>query len=207
MQEYNQNLQKQTHYSCSIYAFLNMIKYDFWVTLKIDWILKIVIYMEKIWALLPRWAYASIIFPALLKYIKWKTWFNIKMEKTTINKINSNYWYILGFKKANRFYKSLAIDWKITKDEIDKIRDSKKWYWHFHYYKRWTIVETWWGFRYKLTLGNLIYMFEQGLYYPSCRRFYAWDEKTRKLQKKLIRLWKLNKKLISYDEFKDKYIV
>ena len=121
MAKYNQQLQEDTYYACSVYAFLNMIKYDFGIWLKLDWILKIVMYMEKIWALLPKWAYASVIFPAFLKYVNWKTGFVIEMDITTVDKIDPDKWYILWFKKANRLYLSVAKDWEITKEDIDNI--------------------------------------------------------------------------------------
>jgi len=198
---YNQLAQKQTNYSCSIYAFLNIIKYDYWIEMKVDNILKLIIYMEKIGALLTWWASAWIIYPALVKYVEWKTGFKLKIVKWTIDTIDNKKWWILWLKKSNKTYIELSKDWVITKSDIDKIVQTKKWYWHFHMFKKNTILETLWGFPYRLMKLNLEYAYNQWLYYTSTRAFIPWDERTEKMQKFLIKVAKEKWEFMSYEEF------
>ena len=197
---YNQLAQEQTHYSCSVYAFLNCILLDYWVQLKVDWILKLVIYMEKIWVLLPWGASASVIFPALVKYTEYKTGFKLKIVKWTIYKLWTKS-TILWLKKSNRTYLNLADDWEITKKDIDSLNDSKGWYGHFHCYKRWNILETLWWFRYKISKDILNYAKSKDLYYTATRSFIPADTKTADMQKKLVSLVRSRKRFISYNEF------
>jgi len=195
---YNQLAQKQTNYACSVYAYLNAIKHDFGIKLKIDWILKIVIYMEKIGALLPKWAYASVIYPALNRYTKWKTWFSLKIEKWTLNTIDPDKWYILGFKKGSRTYLGLSKDW-IDKDDIDTIRNTTSFYWHFHFWKRNTIDESLGDFTYNMPLEVLKYASD--IYYPTTRRIVADSPESKRVQKLVLQRVKNRKKYLSLDEF------
>ena len=198
---YNQLAQKSTNYSCSVYAFLNVIKYDFWLEIPVDTILKIVIYLEKIWALLPWWSYAGILFPAIIKYTEYKTWFKLIIVKWTINNIDNKKAWILWYKKADSKYINLAKDWTITRSDIDTINKNTKFWWHFHMWKRNTVIETLWWFAYRLMRLNLKYAHSKGMYYDAVRAFIPWDERTEKAQKYLVNLVKERWEFIKYEEF------
>ena len=198
---YNQLAQKQTHYSCSVYAFLNIIKYDYWIEIKVGNILNIIIYMEKIGALLKWWASANIIYPALVKYVEWKTGFKMKTIKWNISTIDSKKWWVLWYKRSNKTYIELSEDWEITKEDVDKIVKTKKWYWHFHVWKRNVILETLWGFPYKMKKSNLKYSESKDLYYYSTRAFIPRDERTEKMQKFLIKVVRQKQEFMTYEEF------
>jgi hypothetical protein len=206
--QYNQELQKQTWYSCTIYTMLNIIKYDYWVELKIDWILKIVIYMEKIGALLPWGAYFAVIYPAMTKLISYKTWLNLKVKKSSISVwLDNKSMWGLWFKKSSRLYKDLANDWVITKKDYYKISKHSKWYWHNHAVKqgnnskKWTFLETLGWLSYTVSLKDLQYAQKIDLYYDPARTLIPWDERTKRAQKKLIKMAEERKEFISYEEF------
>jgi len=180
--EYNQLLQKDTYYACSIYALLNLFKYDYWVIIPINLILKLLIYLERLWVFFRLWwAVADVIYPIAIKYINIRYWISLKIEKTTVDKITNKRWYILWFKKATTLYKKNAEDWEITKEDINAFSSYKD-NGHFHYWKRWEVVESLGWFRSRLSLDNLSYAFEKGFYYPTIRTI-SWEEK---LKLKLI---------------------
>jgi len=205
MPTYNQLAQEQTNYSCSVFWFLNWFKYSCWVELKVDWILKIIIYMEKIWALLSKWAYASVIYPALIKYVDYKTWLKFNIVTTDITRIDREKGRIIWFKKANSQYVTLSKDLKVTFEDTDKIIESKWWSWHFHFIKRDVIIESLGWYPYRISKEVLLYAFMNWLYYQNARTFEPSDEYTEVTQKKLIGLVKdrsswTNYKFISYEE-------
>ena len=203
---YNQLAQKQSHYSCAVYAFLNIILYDYWIQLKVWYILKLIIYLEKIGALLRWGAMASIIFPAMVKVVEYETGFKLEIVKWNIWNIDNKKWRILWFKKSNKEYIKLAEDWEITKKDVEKIKEMKKGYWHFHMLKRGIILESLGGFPYRLKKINLNYAYQKDLYYWSTRAFIPWDERTKRVQKQLIKIVKdrskgSDYKFLSFDEF------
>ena len=97
---YNQLLDKQTHYGCSLYALLNQVKYDYWVIIPQDIILSTLLYLEKIWVFFPtKWASAPAIYPAIKKYIKFKLWLDFTIEVIVFVSINKNWpkWQLATF--------------------------------------------------------------------------------------------------------------
>ncbi len=176
---YNQLLQKQTWYACSVYALLNQIKYDYGVVVPLDTILTTLTYLEKIGAFFPtQWASASVIYPAIQKYISWKLGLVFKIETSTISQMDIDKGYILGFKKAIKLYTELTKDWELTIADLDKIALLSKSQGHFHFLKRWVLIETLWGYEYKVSKDTLLYGLKKDLYYPTVRRFVPATPKT-----------------------------
>jgi len=130
--EYNQLLQHDTYYWCSIYALLSLFRYDYWVFVPLTKTLIFLTYLEKIWVFFRlEWAYAKYIFPAALKHINKLFWLDLALRtKTLKGKMSYKHGYILWFKKATTFYKRKAEDWEITKQDIEEIKTRKQ-NWHF----------------------------------------------------------------------------
>lgn len=203
MSQYNQKLQESTYYACTIFSMLNILKYDYGIHVNIDNILWIVKYMEKLWALLPKWAYFPVIYPAMVKLLEWKTWMKFKIKKSYISSwLDAKHMWGLGFKRASKFYKELAQDQLIDKIDIDKIKSWPKWYWHNHAWKRGSILETLWGYKYEVSIKTLKYAVKQWVYYDTARTIVPWDARTERIQKELIRIAKKTKKTMPYDMFK-----
>ncbi len=203
MSQYNQKEQKDTFYACTIYTMLNILKFDYWISVNIDNILWIVKYMEKLGALLPKWAYFSVIYPAMAKLLEWKTGMKFKIKVSSISAwLDNKHMWGLWFKKASKFYKELAKDQLIDKLDIDKIKAWPKGYWHNHAWKRKTILETLGGYYYEMSLKTLKYAVKQDIYYDTARTIVPWDARTERIQKELIRIAKKTGKTIPYDRFK-----
>lgn len=199
----NQRLQKETWYACTLYTMLNIIKYDYKVTVKIDWVLKLVNYMERIGALLPNGAYFSVIYPAMVKVLEWKTGLKFKIEVWYISQwLSDDYWRGLWFKHANKFYQSLAEDWELTKDDIDQIKKNNKWAGHNHMLKRNIIVESLWGYYYEVTPETLKYAVEQWVYYDTARTILPWDERTEYRKKRLNEIYTATWKYMSWEKYR-----
>lgn len=201
--EYDQLKQKDTNYACSIYALLNLFKYDYWIFIELTKTLKFLIILEKAWVFFRlQWAYAKYIFPAAIKHINKVFWLKLYLWVTTLNHTLSNkYWYILWYKRANTSYIKTTNDWEVTKDDIDIVLKTKQ-NWHFHYRKRWKIVESLWGFRYKLNKNHLKYAYSKWLYYKNIRYIY-WEEELKEEFIKIVKLKRrrnLENPYIKYDE-------
>lgn len=211
MKQYDQTLQKQTGYACTVYSMLNIIKYDYGIELKVDWILKIVVYMEKIGVLFPKWAVFSVIYPAMTKLIEMKTGFKLNIKKSSISSgLDNKSMWGLWFKKASRLYKTLSQDWQITKEDIEELVKAKGWYGHNHAWKlwnkthKWIMIETLWGYAYTYTLDNLQRAEIMGLYYDTARTLVPWDSKTLQAQKYWVKEAKKRKQFIPIEEVLEK---
>ena len=202
-EQYDQTKSENTKYSCTIYTMLNIIKYDFWVEVSDSIIFKIVAYMEGIGALWPKWAYFSVIYSAMVKLIEYKTWFKLKIKKSSISKwLDDKSMWALWFKKLSDLSIGLAKDdhW-ITTFDIQEIAKSHKWSGHNHAVKlwnvsnKWTVLDSWWGFTYHTSLAALKEGVLLDVYYDVARTLVAADERTKRLQKKYVsvakRTWKL----------------
>jgi len=201
IEEYNQLKQKDTNYACSIYTLLNLFKYDYGVIIPLNLILKFLIYLEKAWVFFRlEWAVANIIYPVAIKYINLKYWINLIIQKLTIDQIKEERGYILWFKKATTKYKKSAEDWEITKEDINNFSLYKD-NWHFHFWKRWVLVESLGWFKTKLSLENLKEAFTKGFYYPTIRTI-VWEEK---LRKKLILIAQERKLYLKKNKYIQEY--
>lgn len=203
--EYNQLKQNDTFFACSIYALLNLFRYDYGIYVELNYILKFLIYLEKIWVFFRlEWAYAKYIFPAALKYINSKLGLNLTLVTTSLSRELSNkHGYILWYRRANTIYKKEAQDWEITKKDIDKIKDTPA-NWHFHYFKKGRTVESLWGFRYRLSKQNLKYAHSLWMYYDNIR-YITWEEELKEELIKIVKFRKIQKlknPYVWYDEVK-----
>lgn len=199
----NQRLQKETKVACTLYTMLNIIKYDYKVTVKLDWVLKLVYYMEKIGALLPDWAYFSVIYPAMVKVLEWKTGFKFKVKVWYISVwLSDNYARGLWFRRASKFYETLARDQLIDKSDVDKIVEYKKGGWHNHCFKRGHIIESLGGYYYKIEQSTLKYAVKQWIYYDTVRTIVPWDFRTNKLKERLNEIYKNTWKYMSWEQFR-----
>lgn len=206
---YDQTKQSKTKYSCTIYTMLNIIKYDFWVELKDSLIFYMVYYFEKIWALLPKWAYFSIIYPAMVKLIEWKTGFKLKVKLSQISKwLDDISMWGLWYKRLSSLSVTLSKDdWVISIEDIKEIYKSKKWSGHNHAFKQWnkswewTVVESWGGYTYQMDIKTLKEAEKLWIYYDNARTLLPADDRTKKFQKLLITRAKKFKRFISYEDF------
>ena len=199
----NQRLQKDTNYACSIYTMLHILQFDYGVSVNIDNIMWIVKYMEKIWALLPKWAYFAVIYPAMVKLLEWKTGLKFWIKESYISAwLDTKHSWGLWFLKATKFYETLARDQLIDKQDIDKIVENEKGYWHNHFWKRGNVLESLGGYHYEMSLKTLKYAVKQWVYYDRARTIVPWDERTEEIQKRLISIAKKKWKFMSWKQFK-----
>lgn len=201
---YDQTQDKYTRNACWIYAALNYFRYEYWVEIPDNgMIIKICEYFDRIWVWFENWGLdANIAYPALMLYIRYKTWFNLKIVKWSINKIDSKKGYVLWFKKASKLYLKLSKDKSLTKDDIMQIRGDKSWFWHFFFYKKETVVDSLGGFSYNLKYPELKYARDIDLFYNSVRQFVPADDRTERAQIILVGLAKNRKEFISIEELK-----
>jgi len=205
MQEYDQLKNDYTHYWCSVYALLNLFRYDYWIYVELDYILKFLVYLESISARFKlEWAYASVVFPACIKYINLKLGLKLKLGKSTLKaELSNKHGRILGYKRANTFYTSLFKDWEITMEDVEDVKESKE-NGHFHFWKRWKIIESLWGTRYKMNAKVLDYAYFCWLYYPTIRYVY-WEEELQKECLDIVKyrkMQKLNNPYVRYEQIK-----
>ncbi len=208
---YNQTLRNDTKYSCTVYTFLHMILLDFAVEIRVDYIIKFIYYLEKIWVLfLKSWAVFNIIYSAMVKYINFKYWILLKIETTSISKWLQNWKaYSLGCKKlTNKWQKLWTIDWVFTNSDVDLAITYKNAYAHNHCYKNWAIIDSWnaWSkldsaIRYNISEETLKYWVEKDLYYDTARVIIPWDKFTETLKKFLIDKANLIKRPATIEEF------
>lgn len=209
MTQYDQTKEDFTKYSCTIYSMLNMIKYDFWVSLKDSYIYSIVYYMEKIWALLPRWAYFGIIYPAMVKLIEIQTWLKLKIKIWYISSWldNISMWGLWA-KRLSSLSISLSKDWFLSVEDMKTIADSEKWSWHNHVVKlkhnnnEWIILDSRGGLVYWTSLEALKKWVDLWIYYDKARALIPADEKTRKVKEYCIKYVRETWRFISWERFK-----
>lgn len=210
MKQYDQTKDKRTKYSCTIYTMLNILKFDYGIVVKDDTIYKIVAYMEKIGALLPKWAYFAVIYPAMCTLINLRTWLKLKIKKSSITRWldDKSMWWIWT-KKLSASYLSLwKDDYWISTDDIRKIAKDDKGSGHNHWIKQsnsnaaWILLENWGGLVFRTWLKALREWVKLWVYYDTARTLIPADDRTAKLQKKCIALVKKRWRLITYEEFK-----
>jgi hypothetical protein len=124
------------------------------------------------------------LFPAVVKYIKWKLWLSFKIDINNIDSFDLEQARILWFKRATKLYMQNIKDRRLTTDEIDKLVDWKQ-IWHFHCIKKWKVIESL-NWDYFDILWNLKYAFAKWLYYYNTRRFLPADELTEKVCKRTL---------------------
>lgn len=167
-------------YGCSIYALKNQIMLDYWIYIWEDKVIIALEYLSKISAFIPWFGWdATIIYPAVIKYIKLKLWLSFKIDTKNIDTFDSEKARILWFKRATKLYMQDIVDKKLTTDEIDKLVSWKQ-VWHFHCYKQGKIIESL-NLDYYDILWNLKYAFSKWLYYYNTRRFDPTNDLTRKV--------------------------
>lgn len=211
MKHYDQTKDNKTKYACTIYTMLNIIKYDYGVEIKDDMIFTIVAYMERIGVLLPKGAYFSVIYPAMCKYISFKTWLKLKVKESTITwGLDSFHTWGLWAKRLSSLSIALAKDdWKITVEDMQKIAAAKKGSGHNHAVKEsnknssWILLESWWGFIYKTSLKALREWVKLWIYYDKARTIVPADEKACKIQTRCVKAAKRKKRFLTYWEFKN----
>ena len=191
---YNQKLDPRTKYSCTIYTMLNIIKWDYGIEVQDSTIFKIVAYMEKIWALMPKGAYFSVIYPAMCKLISWKTWLNLKVEKSSISKwLDDKSTWSLWAKRLSSLSIKLSQDGWITVADMKEIAKSEKGSGHNHACKlwnesnQWNIIESWGWTVYKTSLAALKEGVLLWIYYDTARTLLPADDRTKRIQKKMVK--------------------
>lgn len=201
MAYYDQTLQKQTFYACTIYTILNILKYDFWVHVDLDWILKTVMHMEKIWALLPKGAYFAIIYPAMALYLWNQLKIKLKVKESYISEwLDSISMWWLGFKKWSKLYKELSRDGRMSYWDVDRISKADSSFYHNHWRKEsnktgiWIMVESRFGYPYWFAMWVLKNALKKDLYYDKARTLIPDGLESRLIQERTIqeakRLWR-----------------
>jgi len=188
---------------------LNIIRYDFWVKIEDSMVFQIGAYMEKIGALLPKWAYFSVIYPAMVKLLEWKTGLKFKVKTWFISQgLDNKHMWGLWLKKISSFYIWMVEDWEFTREEVDRVAWNVRGAGHNHAWKigkkshQGKIVESWGGFIYKCSIGTLKHAVNKGLYYNKARTIIPADFITEEVQKACIAKAKASKsKNISFQEF------
>lgn len=207
--QYNQKTHKKTRYSCTIYTMLNIIKYDFGIEIKDDLIFKTVAYMEKIGVLLPKWAYFSIIYPAMCKYISLKTWVNLKVKEGFIRGwLDDQHCWWLWAQKLSSYYIDLASDWYLLPKDMDAIAKHWKGTWHNHAVKQsnknssWKLLESWGGKVYTTSLKALKRGVNLWIYWNKARTLVPADPRAVRIKIKCLKAAKVKWRFLTYDEFK-----
>lgn len=211
---YDQTKYKDTRFACTIYTLLIMLKFDFWVKIEDDLILRLVYYAERIWVLvLTEWAYFNVIYPALIKFINLRYWIKLDLKAIDIRNWIIKDWltYSLGLKKLSNFQQSLALDDKVfSKADVDRVLSSSAWYWHNLAYLNWVVLDPWKWIAYRLDRETLLYAVNKWLFFPTARYIIPWNEFTNLLQKSLKTALKVKRKktnnvreFLTYEEFKE----
>lgn len=217
---YNQTLQYFTRNWCTIYTLFWILSDQYYLTFaKDDLIIKFAKEAQesKMWYE-AWWAWFDKIYNYFCDKVYDRT--NIRLRVLTVNinskefetylfERNKSFW--LWLLKANSSYKKMAIDRKLTKEDIDIILKSKWWTWHNHRFRvinwRTCIIESLW-FDVSSTKENeniiecpldvLRYAVEKWLYSQNARTLQHLDTEENK-----ILIWFL--KEISENNWKDSY--
>ena len=198
--EYNQIGDTNLKNSCSILAFLDYIKYEYYIEVQYDSIVSFLKYLEKASAWFPKWgADAGVIYPAIQKYIKWKYKLNMQIKVWNIKQINDTKGHVLGFKGANKKYLELTKDYLITKEDIDAMKVSNG---HFIYWEDGVMQDNLGGIRVRWTYDLILYAYEKWLFYYNTREFLPWDSQTMRLIEKTKAIGKQRKE----DGWKDTFL-
>jgi hypothetical protein len=211
---YDQTKHKDTRHACTLYTLLIMIKFDFWVKIEDDLILKLVYYAERIWALsLTQWAYFAVIYPALIKFINLRYWINLALVNTDTRNGIMREWitYALWLKQLSNLQQILALDDKeFSKADVDRVISDKRWGWHALAYKDWFVIDPWKWIVYRMTKETLVYAVNKWLFYATARHITPVDKFTTILQKSLLTSLKVKRKkswdikqFLTYTEFKE----
>ena len=208
---YNQLWDNELKNSCSVLAFLDFLKYEYYIDVSRDSIVVLLNWLEKamvfsrLW-----WAAAGKVYPAIQRYIRWKYDLEMRIEVWNINQINDGKWHLIAYKWANKLYLSFTADKVVTRKEIDKMKATN---WHFVYYENWVVADNLGGILIKWSYEDIIYAYEKGLFYYNTRRFSAGDDKTQAVLEKAKAIWQAREKnkferpFISPQELKNLWII
>lgn len=190
---YNQIWDIDLKNSCSVLALLDYLKYEYYIEIPRDSILILLDYLKRMEAWFPKWwADAWVVYPAIVKYIKWRYWLSIKIKVGNIEKINDGRGHILGFKWANKKYLSLTSDKEVTSKDIDEMQVSN---WHFIYYENNVVADNLWWILIRWTYENIQYAYHKWLFYYNTREFEPADDKTRRVAEYCKRVGKSRRDL------------
>lgn len=189
---YNQIWDSDLKNSCSVLAFLDYVKEEYYIDARRDKVVTLLNWLEKVGAFFRLWgADAGVIYPALKRYLK--STYDIDMEIVLGNIKQINDWkaHVLGFKGANKAYLSYTGDLVVTEEEVDAMRVSNG---HFVCYKNGIVRDNLGGIRIKWDYNLIMSAYDRGLFYYNTRRFIPGNDKTRKIANKAIELWMAREK-------------
>lgn len=208
---YDQTIHKETWYACVFFWFLHILKFKYGIDvllpskdtkIKYAWILKFVGYLKFLWVLLTWGSVTSTMYATCTQKMRSKLFLNFIVLSASITKWELKEWefYGLGIKNLSTYYKKLAQDGRITREEIDAI-NKKKGYWHHIMYHRWPdiVYDSYGAFQYHLPFENLQYWVKTGSAYDTARSLDINDDATEKTLNFLKRM--RNKENIKLSDF------
>lgn len=184
MENYNQNNQQYTRMACTIYTLCNIIKYNFWIVVVDNFIIRLCKYFESINVWSPiQWAIFAIIYPAFIKNLNSKLWLNFRLVSWNINTLSNtdtNCWWVWMIHYHN--WQQLIIDWVFSQDDVDQFnkynwqtfehniwRDGSDW---------WYLINTDWWNPIKCSIDTLKYMVKTWILWGAIRTIQPADEMT-----------------------------
>lgn len=201
IENYNQYEDYYLRNSCSIVSLLNIMKYRYWVLVKPTYIIKIAVFLEKLWVFNPSaWASFSIIDKAFVIYLNKLTKLNFKLEVNQISKLKASNkdTYQLWIKSySTRTWAKIKADWFISKEDIDYLSTRSGWIGHATNWdwSQWgKFIDTDWGKNTDFSLNNLKYWEIKGIFRDNIRTISPNDEETRKITTWTIQLFRAEKK-------------
>jgi len=198
---YNQYLNKETKYACTIISLLQILLYNYWIKVEHNFIVKLAIFFDRMGTFdMFWWATFSIIDEAFVKYLNKKLWLNFKIIKTTIPQLKQEDWmtYQLWITKYSTSKFNKAKEWNMfTKESIDYIMSFSWWVWHavnYDWTAGWYFIDTNASENTRLPLDVLKYGYDRWLFFKNLRTISPADEYTALVTHFTVRLFVAEKK-------------
>ncbi len=200
---YNQKEQIRTRNACTIYTMLDIMLYNFWIKVELNFILKVCVYLENLWVWSEKnWAVFKIIFNTAVKEINKKLWLNfLLIEKTitSLNETDKRTWAVWTPKLTKEWYVYIR-DSILTFDEWKKLNESlSKAFWHSMTWDSWILLDHFWN-KIDCHLSNMKELVKIWWLWDTIRTFQEWDELTKQVvyYTKKLSLSEANKRLKEY---------
>lgn len=130
---YNQTETEYSKMGCTIYGLFNILKYTYGIKVKPNFIIKALMYFDKLWVWSPsEWAIFSIIYAAFIKALNSKLKLNFKVKKRYISSFNiwtDTFW--IWVKNYNYIRKRAEKRGELLQEDIEKMKKYQgKTYYH-----------------------------------------------------------------------------
>ena len=133
MVRYNQTLDKYSRNWCTIYSLMNILKYNFGISVKQNYLLDVLVYFDKLGKWFPAfWAYFSVIYNSFVLELNTKLWLNFVLEKQYISSfISDTRSWGIWVKNYNKIRKDAEAKWQLTLKDVDLMKNYD-WKSYFH---------------------------------------------------------------------------